>query len=105
MYQGKISNDRNKTLGSKVTKILRQVNIDLAGPLQLLAKDGYKYAINFIGAYSGLTMFIFPKTQVRHFACENKVSGWHHRLRSCKMFMHKQQNGVHFSTFPTVTCT
>ena len=41
--QGKMSNDRNKTLDWKATKILTLVHNDLAGPIQLLAKDGYKY--------------------------------------------------------------
>ena len=31
--QGKMSNDRNKTLDSKATKILTLVQIDLAGPI------------------------------------------------------------------------
>ena len=43
-------------LDSKVTKILSLVHSDLASPIQPLAKDGYKYVINFIDDYSGLTM-------------------------------------------------
>ena len=54
--QGKMSNDRNKTLNCKPIKILALVHSDLAGPIQPLAKDGYKYVINFIDGYSGLTM-------------------------------------------------
>ena len=59
--QGKMSNDRNKTLDSKATKILALVHSDLAGPIQPIAKDGYKYVINFIDDYSGLTMLCFLK--------------------------------------------
>ena len=59
--QGKMSNDRNKTLDSKTTKILTLVHSDLAGPIQPLAKDGYKYIIDFIDDYSGLTMLYFLK--------------------------------------------
>ena len=56
--QGKMSNDRNKTLDSKATKILALVHSDLAGPI---TKDGYKYVLNFIDDYSGLTMLYFLK--------------------------------------------
>ena len=59
--QGKMSNDRNKTLDCKATKTLALVHNDLAGPIQPLAKDGYKYLINFIDDYSGLTMLYFLK--------------------------------------------
>ena len=59
--QGKMSNDRNKTLDSKAKKILILVYSDLAGPLQPLAKDGHKYVLNFIDDYSGLTMLYFLK--------------------------------------------
>ena len=59
--QGKMSNDRNMTLARKATKILALVHSDLAGPIQPLVKDGYKYIINFIDDYSGLTMLYFLK--------------------------------------------
>ena len=49
-----MSNDRNKTLDYKATEIL-------AAPIQPLAKDGYKYVINFIDDYSGLTVLYFLK--------------------------------------------
>ena len=51
-----MSNDRNKTLDCKVTKILALVHSDLAGPIQSLANYGYRYVLNFIDDYSGLTM-------------------------------------------------
>ena len=59
--QEKMSNDRNKTLDCKATKILALVYCDLVGPIQPLAKNGYKYVINFIDNYSGLTMLYFLK--------------------------------------------
>ena len=59
--QRKMSNDRNKTWGSKATKILALVHSDLAGSIQPLSKDGYRYVINFIDDYSGLTMLYFLK--------------------------------------------
>ena len=46
--QGKMFNGRNKTLNCKATKILALVHSDLAGPIQPLAKDDYKYVLNFI---------------------------------------------------------
>ena len=42
-------------------KILALVHSDLAGPIQPLTKDGYKYVLNFIDDYSGLTMLYFLK--------------------------------------------
>ena len=54
--QGKMSNDRNKTLHCKAKKILAHVHSDLAGRSQTLAKDGYKYVPNLIDDNSGLPM-------------------------------------------------
>ena len=59
--QGKMSNDRNKTLDCKTTKILARIHSDLAGPIQPFVKDGYKHVIDFIDDYSGLTMLYFLK--------------------------------------------
>ena len=59
--QEKMLNNRNKTLGHKATKILTLVHSELAGRIQPLAKDGYKYVINFIDEYSGLLMLYFLK--------------------------------------------
>ena len=59
--QGKMFNDRNKTLDCKATKIFALVHSDLASPIQPLAKDDYKYVLNFIDDYFGLTMLYFLK--------------------------------------------
>ena len=59
--QGKLSNDKNKTLASKATKILTLVHSDLAGFIQPLTKDGYKYVNYFIDDYSGFTILYFLK--------------------------------------------
>ena len=59
--QGKMSNDRNKTLNSKTKKIFSLVHSDFAGPIQPIAKDGYKYGINFLDKYSDLTGLNFLK--------------------------------------------
>ena len=58
--QRKMSNDRNKTLDHKATKILTLIHSDLAGPIQSLRKD-YRYVLNFINDYSGLIMLYFLK--------------------------------------------
>ena len=55
-----MSYDRNKTLDSKATKILTLEHSDLAGLVQPLAKEGYKYVINSIDDYSG-SMLYFSK--------------------------------------------
>ena len=48
----KMSNDRNKTLERKATKILALVHSELAaGHIQPLAKEGYKYVLKFIDDY------------------------------------------------------
>ena len=56
-----MSNDRNKTLDCKATKILALVHSDLADTIQPLAKNAYEYVINFIDDYSSLTMLYFLK--------------------------------------------
>ena len=59
--QEKMSTDRNMTLDFKGTKILALVHSDLASPIQPLAKEGYRYVINFIDDYFGITMLYFLK--------------------------------------------
>ena len=66
-------------LDCKATKIFALVHSDLADPNQPLAKDGYRYVLNFIDDYSGLTMLYFLK-QVWYFACNNEISSRHHPL-------------------------
>ena len=56
-----MSNERNKTLDCKATKILALVHSDLAGPFQPLAKESYEYVINFIDVYFGFIMLYFSK--------------------------------------------
>ena len=78
------------------TKILALVHSDLAGLIQPLAKDGYKYVINFID-YSGLTMLYFSKHKPYILLATIKDLADitpYGRLR--KMFTDRQQNRVHF---------
>ena len=60
-FKRKMSNDRNKTLDCKATKILALVHSDLVGHIQPLGKEGYRYVLNFIDDYSGLIMLYFLK--------------------------------------------
>ena len=76
--QGKMANDRNKTLDSKATKILALVHNDLASPIQPLAKDGCKYVINFIDDYSGLTMLYFLKQKSNTLLATKKYLAYGH---------------------------
>ena len=59
--QGKMFNDRNKILDCKAAKILTLVHSNLAGLIQLLAKHGFRYVLNFIDDYSSLTILYFLK--------------------------------------------
>ena len=43
--QGKMSNERNKSLDHKATKILALVHNDLAGPKITLRTEGCKYVL------------------------------------------------------------
>ena len=56
-----MSIDKNNILDYKATKILALVHSDLAGLIQPLAKEGYRYVLNFINDYSGLIMLYFLK--------------------------------------------
>ena len=56
-----MSNDRNKTLDCKATKLLALVLSNLAGSIQHLTGEVYKYVLNFIDDYSGLIMLYFLK--------------------------------------------
>ena len=59
--QEKMTNDRNKTLECKATKILALVHSDLASPIQSSAKDGNEYVLTFIDDYFGLSKLYFLK--------------------------------------------
>ena len=57
---GRMFNDRNKNLDCKTTKFLPLFS-DLTGPIQPSTKEGYRYVLNFIDDYSGLTVLYFLK--------------------------------------------
>ena len=91
--QGKISNDRIKTLDCKRTKFLILVHYDLAGPIQPFAEDGYKYVINFIDDNSGLTILYFLKHN-----SDTLLSTMNYLadIAPCSHVNNRQRNGVHF---------
>ena len=88
--QGKMSNDRNKTLDCKATKTLAFIRSDLTRPIQPLAKDGYKYVLNFMVDYSGPTMLYILKHKSDTLLTTAKNLTW-----LCKMFTDRQRNRVH----------
>ena len=53
-----MSQYRNRVPDEKATKILDLVHSDLAGPIDPVARDGFKYAINFTDDYSGM-IFVY----------------------------------------------
>ena len=56
-----MTESRSKTLDQKATKILALLPSDVAGPIQPLGKEDYKYVFKFIDDYSGLIMLYFLK--------------------------------------------
>ena len=84
--QGKMSKHRSTILDCKATKILALVHSDLAGPIQLFAKDGYKYVFNFCcDDYSGLTMLYFLKHKSNILPATTKYLSANGPLWACKM--------------------
>ena len=45
----------------KANSILELVHCDLAGPIEPVAKEGFRYALGFINDYSGILMIYFIK--------------------------------------------
>ena len=52
--QAKMSQLQNRLLNICATKILEIIHVDLAGPIDLIAKDSFKYVLGCIDDYSGL---------------------------------------------------
>ena len=57
----KTTNNRNHEPDERATKPLELIHSDLAGPIDPVAKDGFRYAMNFIDDYSGATAVYFLK--------------------------------------------
>ena len=52
---------RNRKPDEKPKKPLEFVHCDLAGPIDPVAKEGYKYALSFVDDYTGITIVYFLK--------------------------------------------
>ena len=59
--EGKMTQFRNRKADERATSVLDMVHCDLAGPIDPVAKDGFKYALSFVDDYSGLVMIYFLK--------------------------------------------
>ena len=59
--QGKMTDTRNRQPDEKAKVPLELVHCDLAGPVDPIAKDGYRYSLIFVDDYSGLIMVYFLK--------------------------------------------
>lgn len=60
-FEGKMTQYRNREPDKKANAILELVHCDLAGPIDPVAKDGFRYALGFIDDYSGIIMVYFLK--------------------------------------------
>lgn len=59
--KGKMTQFRNREPDERARSVLDLVHCDLAGPIDPVAKDGFKYALSFVDDYSGLIMVYFLK--------------------------------------------
>ena len=60
---GKMTQYMNKTSDRKAEKSLELIHCDIAGPVTPIAKEGFRYAMNFIDDYSGATFVYFLKNK------------------------------------------
>ena len=61
--EGKFANTRNRTPDARATKPLELIHTDLAGPMNVPAKDQFKYAISFTDDYSGAIFIYFLRNK------------------------------------------
>ena len=57
--QGKMCQTRNRESDQRASAPLEFVHCDLAGPIEPVAKDGFKYALSFVDDFSGTNMIYF----------------------------------------------
>ena len=57
--QGKMCKTRNREPDQRAKAPLEFVHCDLAGPIEPVAKDGFKYALSFVDDFSGTNMIYF----------------------------------------------
>jgi hypothetical protein len=56
---GKMTQPRNRKPDKRATKNLELIHCDLAGPIDPIAKEGFRYALAFVDDYSGIIMIYF----------------------------------------------
>ena len=80
--QRKMSNDRNKTLDHKATKILAHVHRDLTGPTQPLGKEGYRKSISVsYDKQSPAYLIYFPEsTAIKRVWCVKFIDSYNNPL-------------------------
>ena len=54
--EGKMTEQRNRSPDEKATAKLQLVHYDIEGPVDPIARDGFKYVLSFIDDYSGIIM-------------------------------------------------
>ena len=59
--QSKMTERRSRIPDKKATRVLDLVHMDLAGPIDPVAHDGFRYALCCVDDFSGLTMVYFLK--------------------------------------------
>ena len=60
---GKMTQYMNRTPDRKAEKRLELIHCDIAGPVTPVAREGFRYAMNFIDDYSGATFVYFLKNK------------------------------------------
>ena len=60
---GKMPQYRNREPDERATAPLQQVYCDLAGPVDPVAREGFRYALSFVDDFSGLNMVYFLKSK------------------------------------------
>ena len=66
--QGKIFQQRSRKPDKRAENVLDLVHCDLAGPIEPMTKEGYRYVLLFVDDYSGMQMAYFLKH--KHHALE-----------------------------------
>ena len=65
--QTKMSQSRNRQPDTRATNILESVHVDLAGPIDPISKDDFKYVLGCINDYSGLIVTYMLKNKLKAF--------------------------------------
>jgi len=60
---GKMTNCRNRQPDAKAESLLEKVHLDLAGPIDPAAKDGFRYALVCVDDYSGISCVYLLKNK------------------------------------------